>query len=157
MAGRRHQAGGAVTVDVEPVVQLRELVAAGMSDPAIARRLGVSSRTVLRWRQREGLSSQWQPELPAHGTVARYHATKTRPGCHCDDCRAANTAAMRQYVAQLRDRVPATERRSTSWTPADDAVLLAGDGTLADRARQLGRTYAAAKRRLDRLRREQPP
>lgn len=134
---------------VEP--DLQSMVAAGMSDPAIARALGVSSRTVLRRRIRLGLPSKWQPELAPHGTRAAYHR-----GCRCDPCKAANAAAQREYVEQLAGRVPTTDRARRPWTAEEDAVLLAGDGTLAQRAMRLGRTYAAAKRRLDRLH-VQPP
>lgn len=38
------------------------------------------------------------------------------------------------------------------WTPAQDRELLRGQGTVADRAKRLGRTYYAACARLARLR-----
>ena len=68
------------------------LVDAGLSDPQIADLVGVSSRTVLRWRKQAGLPSRWTPTPPAHGTEARY-----RRGCRCRPCTAANTASAARY------------------------------------------------------------
>lgn len=43
----------------ETTEALKRMVALRLSDEQIATRLHVSSRTVLRWRQREGLESRW--------------------------------------------------------------------------------------------------
>ncbi len=43
---------------------LTGLVSAGLADVEIAELLGVSTRTVLRWRKRAGLQSRW---TPGHG------------------------------------------------------------------------------------------
>lgn len=49
----------------------------------------------------------------------------------------------------------ATARRwAEPWTPAEDARLLTMPGTVADRAKSLGRTYYATTNRLARLRKE---
>jgi len=42
------------------------------------------------------------------------------------------------------------------WTPADDRELVHGRGTVAERARRLGRTYYASQARLARLRQLAP-
>lgn len=130
--------------------RLRELVDAGLSDASIAREFGVDPRTVLRWRGRYGLESKWQAPVPPHGSRARY----SRPHrCRCDDCRAANTAAQSDYVARLNAATPAS-RRYLPWTAAEDAVLLDEQrGTVYQRARLIGRSYGAARQRLDDLRR----
>ena len=39
------------------------------------------------------------------------------------------------------------------WSPAQDRELMLGQGTLAERAKRLGRTYYAAQGRLIKLRR----
>jgi uncharacterized protein YjcR len=72
---------------------LRDLVAAGYSDAQIADRIGVSARSVRRWRRRDGLRSQWAPQDPQHGTRSRYNK-----GCRCDPCKEANSA----YSAHVR-------------------------------------------------------
>ena len=62
-------------------------VNAGLSDPEIAALLGVSARTILRWRKQLGIASKWEPPKPTkHGTAPMY-AT----GCRCEDCTQANT------------------------------------------------------------------
>ena len=71
---------------------LPALVDEGLSDTEIADVLGVSARTVLRWRSRAGLASRWTPTPPSHGTERRY-----RRGCPCAPCRAANAAAVARY------------------------------------------------------------
>lgn len=81
---------------------LPDLVAEGLSDPEIAAVVGVTARTVLRWRKSAGLASRWTPITPAHGTEARY-----RRGCRCKPCTAANTATCARY----RKR-----RAYASWT-----------------------------------------
>lgn len=73
------------------------LVDMGMSDPEIADRVGVSSRTVLRWRRKLNLPSRWQPVRAPHGTDSAYHA-----GCRCLDCRAAHAAYQSSWLAAYR-------------------------------------------------------
>jgi hypothetical protein len=43
---------------------------------------------------------------------------------------------------------------ATPWTTEQDTELLTGPGTIADRARRLGRTYYAASYRLQQLRKQ---
>lgn len=133
---------------------LAQLVEAGYSDAEIAERLGLSSRTVLRMRQRDGLESRWEPPTPPHGTVARYRATSRRVGCRCAECRMANCEAQDQVRAtyQTMTRPHATNTRAR-WTPQDDATLLNHPGPITRAARDLGRSYAAARKRLEHLRR----
>jgi hypothetical protein len=131
---------------VSAPANLDELVDAGMSDMAIARRLGVSDRTVLRWRQAAGIESKWrQPFAGVHGTMAEY-----RRGCRCAECRAANTAEQSAYVTQRNAALPAP-RHHHAWTAEDDEILL-GPGTVFQRARRAGRSYGAARQRLHVLR-----
>lgn len=123
---------------------LEAMVNAGMSDPAIAASLGVSARTVLRWRIRDGLASQWQPPVPEHGTMVRY-----RPpyGCRCDACRRANAASQTTYRNQAQAVTrPTAIRGHRPWTPEEDAVVM-GPGGNAAKALQLGRTHNAVVQR----------
>lgn len=127
---------------------LPALVAAGLSDVEIADKLGVSSRTVLRWRQRAGLRSMWSPVLAPHGTQSRYRH------CRCPECRAANVRA----VSDLRRRYDAllpAGRNGLPWHRSEDIELTTGPGTLYQRARRLGRSYTAAQQRLIILRRRE--
>ena len=71
-------------------------VRAGLSDAEIADELGVSPRTVRRWRAAAGLSSSWTPTPPQHGTPARY-----RRGCRCTPCRGAQAARQGTYRRRL--------------------------------------------------------
>jgi hypothetical protein len=75
---------------------LADLVEAGLSDVEISELLGVSSRTVLRWRKRDRLPSRWTPTPPSHGTDARY-----RRGCRCKPCKAAHATGQRTYRRSL--------------------------------------------------------
>lgn len=128
--------------------QVAELVDAGWSDRRIADRLGVSARTVLRWRGRLGLASRWTPEVPPHGNVSRY-----RRGCRCSACASANVAAAAEWrqTYQTSTRPTATRHRAR-WTPQEDTYLLEHPGTVAGAARALGRTYQACAERLRYLR-----
>ena len=74
--------------------RLADLVSAGYSDAEIADAIGVSARSVRRWRRRAGLRSQWTPTPPQHGTRARYVK-----GCRCAPCTDANTSYHRQSRA----------------------------------------------------------
>lgn len=77
---------------------VRRLHAQGLNDRPIAVQLGISDRTVLRIRHRLGLPPlKLQHPLPEHGTASRY-----RLGCHCQPCRAANTAYSRKYQRRRR-------------------------------------------------------
>lgn len=136
-----------------PDEQLRELAAAGMSDPAIAARLGISARTVLRRRHRLGIGSEWQPPLPPHGTTTRYGKPHK---CRCSACIRANTEAMRAWrEAQQRVTLPHARNGSEPWTPAEDELLRNTRLSTAALARQLGRSYDATRKRRDRLRNAQ--
>lgn len=129
--------------------RLRVWVAEGLSDAQIARRAGVTARTVLRWRGALGIASEWRPAREErHGTLPRY-----RRGCKCADCTAANNHAQHQ----LRRRYGTASRHARAyglpWSPAEDLELARGAGTVLERAVRLGRTYDAARQRLDELRR----
>jgi hypothetical protein len=133
-----------------PDEQLRELVELGLSDPAIAARMGLSARTVLRRRHRLGIGSVWQPPKPPHGTPGRYGVPHR---CRCRACTTANTEAQRAWrEAQQRATLPHARNATDPWTPEEDAQLLDADATTAALARQLGRSYDATRKRRDRLR-----
>lgn len=136
------------TIDTDALVNLVE---AGWSDARIGDRLGVSSRTVLRWRGRLGLASRWTPEIPPHGNLSRY-----RRGCRCSVCSGANVSAAAEWrqTYQTSTRPTATRHRAR-WTPQDDALLLEHPGSIASAARALGRTYAACCERLRWLKAQQ--
>lgn len=127
------------------LVELVELVELGLSDPEVARRLGVSARTVLRWRKSLELPSQWQPERPPHGTTSRYRTCELGP---CAECRAANVRAHTDYVRARNAATPAPNA-GKPWT-ADELELLRDDtaGSVAVRAMRLGRSYGACLQRL---------
>ena len=128
-------------------LQLLEAVGQGLSDAQVADRFGVSGRTVLRWRIRYGIASQWTPSESPHGTTARYRA-----GCRCQACRAATARARRLYVAKANRATAAAPRWREPWTPDEDAYLMdATHGSVLERALALGRTYTAADLRLDKL------
>lgn len=128
--------------------ELAPLVDAGMSDQEIADRLGVSARTVLRWRKRLDLASRWTPATSPHGTLHRYR----RLGCTCTACRAANAAARAKHADRLTRATAATAYRAFEpWTPAEDAVALAH--TPLDASRLLGRSWSACCNRRTLLRR----
>lgn len=117
-----------------------------MRDPsvtngALAAEYGVTSRTVLRWRQIHGIPSTWAAPVPEHGTPARYHA-----GCHCTDCRAGNAARARQDYRARQDITAASATRSREpWEPWEVEHLARVGPTHA--ALDLGRTYAACIQR----------
>lgn len=132
--------------------QLRELVELGLSDPAIADKLGLSARTILRRRHALGLGSQWAPPLPPHGTERRYGKPHK---CRCRPCTDANTRAMQEWRdAQQRVTLPHARRAGDPWTAAEDEQLLAADRSTAALARELGRSYDATRKRRERLRQE---
>lgn len=128
------------------------LVAQGLSDPQIAARYGVSARTVLRWRIRDGLASRWQPQLAAHGTPACGARGCDRPECIAAH-RADATARRHAYLADMTRQTLPAARSHQPWTLADDDELLNGPGTILERALRLGRTYRACELRLQVLRR----
>lgn len=78
-----------------------ELARAGYSDAEVADAVGVSSRTVRRWRTHAGQASSYTSTPPAHGTRSRYVR-----GCRCEACTAANA----QYRAQTRAAVRRARR-----------------------------------------------
>lgn len=60
IAVERAMAGDAVGITQrEQAEAFRRLAGKGLSDEVIAQRLGVHARTVLRWRQAQGLESRW--------------------------------------------------------------------------------------------------
>lgn len=131
--------------------QLVRLVQAGYSDAEIAEKVGVSDRTVLRWRKKYGLASQWVPATLPCGTLANY-----RRGCRCEDCRAANAESISVYQAAFQARTRLAPRQTTFWTQGEDSYLLdPANGTIVERARVLGRTYYGARERLRLLARRQ--
>lgn len=125
---------------------LPEMSRRGMSISELAAHYGVSDRTITRWRRAIGLSSSWTPPPRKHG-IDHY-----RDGCRCPECveamRARSRAAYRAYA-----EAAGTPTRRGRWTPADDAELLHGPGTVAERATRLGRSYGAAVQRITRLHR----
>ena len=64
----------------EQALTLGALAARGVSDPQLADRLGVSDRTILRWRHRDGTLTR-RPSTPATDVQwsAAVGATKVRP------------------------------------------------------------------------------
>jgi hypothetical protein len=135
---------------VTPDEQLRQLVELGLSDPAIAERMRLSARTILRRRHRLGIGTQWAPPKPPHGTTTRYGKPHS---CRCRACTDANTEAMRAWRdAQQRVTAPHARNGTEPWTAEDDAQLLASELSTAALARQLGRSYDATRKRRDRLR-----
>lgn len=130
---------------------VREAVQQGRTDRDIARQLGVSDRTILRWRQAAGIPTAWTgtPLTADHGTPGR-HAR----GCRCDVCRLAHNARMRDYMLSMRALTPPGPRHRQPWTDEDDAILTdTTRGSITDRALILGRSYAAANVRLVKIRR----
>lgn len=70
------------------------LHAQGMNDRPIARRLGISDRTVLRIRKLLDLPANPKQLRPAdHGDLLSYQR-----GCRCSACRAANAENCRRYT-----------------------------------------------------------
>lgn len=121
--------------------ELQELVSQGLSDQEVADKVGVSSRTVLRWRTRYRIASQWTPPLSPHGTTARY-----KSGCKCPDCRAANADQHRSWALQTTRATAATATRQWArWTPEEDSVVLAH--TPREAAELLSRSWSACVNR----------
>lgn len=129
---------------------LRDFVKAGYSDTEIADKLGVSARTVLRWRKRAGLPSMWTPYVAPCGTESAYSR-----GCRCLDCRRAHADAQARTRAVYAALTRRALRGYETWSAEDDTVLLEGPGTLAERAQRLHRTYEACRQRLALLRRQE--
>jgi hypothetical protein len=61
-------------------------------------------------------------------------------------------AAKARRRSQLQAATAQAPAYAAPWTPAQDRFLLHAEGTVAERARQLGRTYYAANYRLQQLR-----
>jgi len=129
--------------------ELRDLVMAGYSDTEIADRLGVSPRTVLRWRKRAGLPSMWAPQLvPCGTTTAGY-----RRGCRCQPCRDVHAAAQARTEAVYAALTRRAGRAYEPWSAEDDAIVQDTTLTVVQRAQRLERTYEACVQRLTVLRR----
>lgn len=126
--------------------RLVELAAQGLSDAQIGARVGIHARTVLRYRRRWSIASNWQPSAPAHGTNACYAA-----GCDRTECRAAGAAYQREHRTRTQYLSRDAPRYGLPWTPDEDAALQELGAVTASRS--LARTYAGCQRRLDRLRR----
>lgn len=128
----------------ERPTKLRELAATGYSDPEIADMFGVSSRTILRWRQDQGIESYWTPPRRdvRHGTEHTYKNHK----CRCGPCRRAVRSAQAARLARYaRETGRNAIHHGEPWTPGDDAVILLHRPLEA--AHILGRTYAAVQQR----------
>lgn len=129
--------------------QLQQLVNAGLSDQEVADKLGVSSRTILRWRKRYRIRSQWTPPVPEHGTAGRYGR-----GCSCTECLNYNSVYQLAYERRRNlESIPTAHRQYEPWTAAEDATVLAH--TPAEAAPLLGRSWHACRVRRDRLSRAQ--
>lgn len=126
---------------------LTRLAGQGWSDARLADRFNVSERTIIRWRQRHGLASQWAPERAPHGSVGRW-----KTGCRCTPCRAANAACQRRYIERMQALTINAPRHGLRWTVEEDAVLLSL--TIRDAAFTLGRTWSGCYERRARLARK---
>ena len=128
--------------------KVRELAATGYSDPEIGAQLGVSARTVLRWRQDAGIESMWVAtrKETQHGTESGYRTH----GCRCLPCRTANSrATAERQDAYQRETSRTATRHLEPWSPADDAVLLTRSAY--DAALVLQRTYYSVRNRRQHL------
>lgn len=76
------------------------LARAGKTDGEIASELGVSSRTVLRWRKAAGVPAGWTPPEATHGKKATYNR-----GCRCAPCTEAQRLHVRGRRAGYIDRL----------------------------------------------------
>lgn len=77
--------------------EFRANVQDGLSDTELARRYGVSTKTISRWRAAFGLASRWEPSRLGHGTVAEYAR-----GCRCEPCTEANRESHARTVARMK-------------------------------------------------------
>lgn len=136
--------------DRDPVATYRllvELCATGYRDQEIADQLGVTARTVRRWRK-AGQIVAGSVQVPApvrHGTTTGY-----RQGCRLACCvNAANST----QAARRRRHQQATAARAINaykpWTPAEDVLAFRMPALAA--ADQLGRTLLAVQSRRARL------
>lgn len=82
---------------------LQLLVDEKLSDVEISNALGVSSRSVQRWRSQYDLPSKWEPKRAPHGTAARYQNGR----CRCEPCTKANTEQCRKYTGAKPHTEPA--------------------------------------------------
>lgn len=113
---------------------LAPLVAKGLSDSIIAERFRVSARSVLRWRIRYQLASQWTPP-------SREHTTR----CPCTDCAAERALAGRLFRHRSQAALPYSPNAYAPWTDREDQVLNQLGPLAASRV--LGRTYYACVNR----------
>lgn len=80
--------------------EFRVNVKGGASDIKLGKLYGVSSQTIMRWRNRLGLeSSFWESQRFPCGTYASYGR-----GCRCEECRDANTEKQRVTVRKMREK-----------------------------------------------------
>ena len=126
--------------------RVAELAALGVCDPDIAAAIGITPRSVLRWRTNAGIPSTWTPPPPPHGRPGRYAR-----GCHCRTCQRAHAARQALWRAAQQSRSRRAPRWGMPWTPDEDAQLLALGVTAGP---TLGRTFSACANRLTHLRRQ---
>lgn len=134
-------------MNLEHVDLLARLVAAGLSDREIGEALDVSARTVLRWRKRAGLPSQWERAEPRHGGQTRYRPPYR---CRCAACVVGNRDRTREEVRRANKRTALAPRYGARWTPDEDRVILLTPSNVAA-ALALGRTYSAVRERRRRI------
>lgn len=158
---------------------LAAFVAAGCSDVEIARHYRVSTRTVSRWRDAEGLPVGRRKRERPHGTLTRYLY-----GCRCGRCREANAEAQRRgRKARWTNGLPPGDSRHGTlngaraygcrcdpckrawreaygepkvprWTHEEDAVIKDRTLTAKEAGERIGRTTSAVYHRRALLKRK---
>lgn len=83
-----------------------------------------------------------------HDTLNAYQ----RHGCRCDAARRENAEAQARVKHNSQAATSHAVHYDLPWTAEDDELLLTARGTVAERARMLGRTFYAAESRLSTLR-----
>lgn len=91
---------------------------------------------------RRAYESEVRARMLARGKITRPHGTLTayNQGCRCSECRTAAAAATKARNAATR---AGATRHRREWTKADAEVAFRTDISIRERARLLGRTYAA--------------
>lgn len=91
--------------------------------------------------------------LPPHGTIDRYRKTRTRAGCRCERCQAANRSWQRHYREGLRGDAlrDAVSLDEPLWEPLGHGTRACyARGCREDECVQANRDYAAAHARMAR-------